>query len=154
MRLREKLLVRLLHGVHLASRPLTLGVRGAAFDDEGRVCLLRHTYVSGWHMPGGGVEVGETAETALRRELQEEAALDLARPPLLFGVYLNTVGTRRDHVLLYRCDAVLAATPKKGDREIAECGFFPLDDLPEGTTPATRRRLDELSGRAAPSALW
>jgi hypothetical protein len=43
---------------------------------------------------------------------------------------------------------------KQPDREIAEAGFFPLDQLPEGTTPATRSRLAEILEGQPPSAHW
>jgi len=39
-------------------------VRGLVIDEEGRVFLVNHSYVSGWYLPGGGVEVGETMSEA------------------------------------------------------------------------------------------
>ena len=78
---------------------MTLGVRGAAIDGEGRVCLVRHTYVSGWHLPGGGVEAGEDAIGAMTREFREEAeiALDPAVPLRLHGFFHNRASSGRDH---------------------------------------------------------
>jgi ADP-ribose pyrophosphatase YjhB (NUDIX family) len=148
------LLQRLMHRYWHLSRGVTLGVRAAAIDDAGRVFLVRHTYVPGWHLPGGGVERGETALEALARELREEACLELAGAPRLHGVYLNRTASDRDHVLLYVVRDFRILGPKGRDREIAEAGFFPLDALPDGVTPATATRLDEIGAERPPAALW
>lgn len=148
------LYLRALHLAHLVRRPLTLGVRGAAFDAKGDVFLVRHTYVSGWYLPGGGVSPGETAEAALARELDEEGRLAFEGPPRLVSVHLNRAGSHRDHVLVYRIDAVRQTGERAPDREIAECGFFAPDALPEGATPATRRRLAEMLNGTAPDPYW
>ena len=147
-------LFRLLHGWFLVSRGLTLGVRAAVFDGNGRVLLVRHTYVKGWHLPGGGVEVGETALEALTRELREEGNIELDGTPLLRGLCLNTRSSRRDHVLVYEVRSYRQSGPKAGDREIAAATFFALDALPEGTTEATRERLAEIARGAPPAGLW
>lgn len=153
MLLRRRLVRRLFHLSFLLTRPMTLGVRAAAFDAQGRVLLVRHTYVDGWHLPGGGVERGETAVEAVAKELAEEGNVALGAPPVLMSVHLNRAASPWDHVLFYRCDGVTQTAPKLPDREIAEAGFFPLDDLPAETTPATRRRLAELEG-ASPTQDW
>ena len=54
----EPLVRFVLHLYWRQSRGLTLGVRALVIDDESRVFLIKHSYVSGWHMPGGGVEPG------------------------------------------------------------------------------------------------
>ncbi len=136
-------------------RGMTLGVRAAVLDGEGRVFLVKHSYTPGWHMPGGGVEPGETMHAALERELREEGGVRLDGPSELFGLYLNMGGWARDHVALYVCRAWSQPEPPKvPNMEIVACGFFALDALPEGVTDATRRRLDEIAGRSAPSAEW
>jgi 8-oxo-dGTP pyrophosphatase MutT (NUDIX family) len=128
-------------------RGITLGVRGAAFDQQGRVFLVRHSYVPGWYLPGGGVEQGETAEAALTRELMEEGGIALSEPPELFGIYLNRSVSVRDHVLLYVCRRCRQVQPPQlPNLEIVEAGFFPLDALPRAATEGTRRRLAEIAG--------
>ena len=148
------LLRRLMHRYWRFTRGVTLGVRAAAIDSESRVFLVRHTYVPGWHLPGGGVEPGETALEALARELREEASIELDGAAELMRVYLNLNASDRDHVLLYVVRDFRVTEAKARDREIAEAGFFPLDALPEAITPATRARLDEIVHRRPPAAVW
>lgn len=150
----SRLISRTLHLYWRFARGLTLGVRAAVLDDAGRVFLIRHTYVPGWHLPGGGVEADETALAALKRELVEEACIELATEPPLHGIYFNAKVSRRDHVLLYVVRDFRVVGTKAPDREIAEAGFFSLQALPDGTTPATRRRLIEIASGDAPLPMW
>lgn len=146
---------RLFHTYFLLSRPMTLGVRGLIHDRvNGAVFLIRHTYVPGWQLPGGGVEPGETMIEALARELEEEGNIELSGPPVLRSVHYNRQSSRRDHVALYLVDSYRQSAPKLPDREVAEAGFFAVDGLPEDTTPATRRRIAEALGGAAASPYW
>lgn len=135
-------------------RPMTLGVRGLVLDDRRRVLLVRHTYVSGFYLPGGGVETGETLVDALKRELHEEANVMLDETPELFGIYFNRRFSTRDHVALYVARAFRVIEPRAPDREIAEAGFFALDALPAETTAATRARLAEALEKAPVSPYW
>lgn len=135
------------------SRGMTLGVRAVVEDRAGRIVLVRHTYMPGWHLPGGGVERDETAESAIRRELQEEAGVDLSEPPCLVGVYANLRHFRGDHVLLYR-GLNWTACKSDSDGEIEAIDWFAPDALPEDASAATRRRLLELYGDAPTDGVW
>lgn len=132
-------------------RPVTLGVRAVVWDGE-RVCLIRHTYRPGWHFPGGGVKRWETLEAACRRETREEAGVAIDRFARLVGLYANFRPERSDHVALF--EAAAWRPVAHASFEIAEVGFFAPDRLPPDTSPATRRRLDELTADAAPSMHW
>lgn len=148
-----KLFGSVVHSYFAVARGMTMGVRAACFDSEGRIFLVRHSYVPGWHMPGGGIERHETAEEALIKELREEGNLVMTTRPQLFHVYLNRAASKRDHVLFYRV-SVEQTAPLKPNMEIVESGFFAPDALPEATTGATRRRLQELDSAEPPSGYW
>jgi len=136
-------------------RPMTLGVRAAVENAEGRVFLVRHTYVKGWYMPGGGVERGEPAIEALARELVEEAGVQLTGAPRLIGVYSNHPVFRNDHVLLYRVPhGEWSETPATSFGEIAETLWADPLDPPEGATPGTVKRLAEIYGNEGASPFW
>ena len=154
MTLYEQLRHRLFHQYFRLARGMTLGVRGLALDPQGQVFLIRHTYVGGWQLPGGGVEVGENMRQALERELAEEGNIILTGEPTLLGVYFNRHASKRDHVAVYVLRQFRQTEPKLPDREIAASGFFPATALPEGVTTGTRARLGEALGMSAVAADW
>jgi ADP-ribose pyrophosphatase YjhB (NUDIX family) len=143
-----------LHFYHRLARPMTLGVRAVVAVSPDAVFLVRHSYVPGWHLPGGGVEPGETCLDALDRELREEGRIELRSPPELVGVYFNRRTSRRDHVILFRVRDFRQTAAPKPNWEIRETGFFAAADLPAGTTAATRARLAEVFASAQASQLW
>ncbi len=145
---------RLFHLYFRLARPMTLGVRAAVFDTEDRVLLVRHSYTPGWHMPGGGVEPGETLLDALAKELREEAMIAPQGQPRLHGVFYNDRYSRRDHVAVYIVRDFISLGARKPDREIVETGFFPLSNLPPATTQSTRARLAEIVEGQSISQKW
>jgi 8-oxo-dGTP pyrophosphatase MutT (NUDIX family) len=153
-RLLEPLMRRGLHAYWRVARGMTLGVRGLVLDGDGRVFLVKHSYVSGWHLPGGGVETGETAMEALARELVEEGNIQLDEPPRLYGIYFNHRISRRDHVLVYVVREFRQERAPVPDREIIAHGFFALDQLPNDTTAGTRARIAEILLGAPVSERW
>jgi 8-oxo-dGTP pyrophosphatase MutT (NUDIX family) len=135
---------RALHTYWRFSRGLTLGVRALVIDEHRRIFLVKHTYVRGWHLPGGGVEPDETLLAALARELVEEGNIELTEPPRLHGMFFNSAVSRRDHVACYVVESFRQGPPPAPNREIAACGFFTLGDMPGDTGAGTRARIAEV----------
>jgi ADP-ribose pyrophosphatase YjhB (NUDIX family) len=123
--------------------PVSMGVRAIVLDPQGRVLLVRHTYMKGWYLPGGGVESGESVLEAVTRELAEEAHVALRAPPLFHGIFLQQSFSRSNHVACFVVRDFHQTSPRPPDWEIAETGFFSTDALPDDTTRATRARLAE-----------
>jgi ADP-ribose pyrophosphatase YjhB (NUDIX family) len=153
-RLFEPLLRRGMHFYWRFSRAATLGARAMVIDGNGRIFLVKHSYVEGWHLPGGGVETGETLLEALTRELAEEGNIRIGPAPQLYGVYFNKRASRRDHVALFIVRDFRQDGNPRPNHEIVAHGFFPIDALPEDATRATRARVAEVFGGAAVSELW
>jgi ADP-ribose pyrophosphatase YjhB (NUDIX family) len=150
----EPAIRRVLHLYWRCTRGLTVGVRGLVLDAQGRVFLIKHSYVAGWHLPGGGVEHGETLGAALARELREEGNIELIGPPELYAVYWNRRIAWRDHVALYVVRSFRQTAPPQPNREIVAHGFFAADALPAGTTRSTRERLSEVLADRAAAEYW
>jgi ADP-ribose pyrophosphatase YjhB (NUDIX family) len=133
---------------------MTLGVRAVVLDADARVFLVKHSYVAGWHLPGGGVEVGETFGDALRRELAEEGRIELVGEPVLHGLIFNSHVSRRDHVAVYIVRRFRQDRLPDPNREIVACGFFDAGALPAETTEGTRLRISEVLESRPPAATW
>jgi 8-oxo-dGTP pyrophosphatase MutT (NUDIX family) len=155
--LRKRLEPQLRRAFHLywrMARGMTLGVRGVVLNGDDKVFLVRHSYVAGWHLPGGGVEVGETFLEALRRELAEEGRIELTGEPVLHGLFFNGHVSRRDHVAVYVVRQFRQDRLPAPNHEIVECGFYAAGALPAETTRGTRLRIAEVLDGAVPIATW
>jgi 8-oxo-dGTP pyrophosphatase MutT (NUDIX family) len=139
----EPYLRRIFHLYWRIARGMTLGVRAVV-----------HSYVSGWHLPGGGVETGESLGGALRRELLEEGRIELTGEPALHGLFFNNHVSRRDHVAVYIVSQFRQDRMPEPNREIVACGFFAADALPAETTHGTRLRISEVLEGNMPIATW
>ncbi len=129
-------LLRWAHAVRLRIWGLLrMEVRGTnvlAFDAEGRILLVRHSYhmPEAWMFPGGGLARGETPDQTGTRELLEETGCRLAG-----AVWFATTLRPMREGWTNRIELITGQTgdtPRADERELAEVGFFALDALPAG----------------------
>jgi len=132
--------------------PVSLGCRALVVKD-GQVLLVRHSYQDGWYLPGGTIEKNEALPTAMARELAEECAIEV-KSPQLKHMFFSEFERRSDHIAFFVIDAFEPIPGAKPDGEIAELGFFKFDQLPESTSPATKRRLAEFAAGAPLPERW
>ena len=132
--------------------PAAFGVNAVVEGADGRVLLVRHTYMPHWHLPGGGVDPGEPPADAIVRELREEIGLTESAAPELIGIFTRRLVWIGNVIALYRVrDAKFAFKP---NHEIAEILMADPASLPDDVAPGAKRRLAELAGSAPPSPYW
>jgi ADP-ribose pyrophosphatase YjhB (NUDIX family) len=133
------------------ANPVVFGVAGFIRDPEGRVLLVRQTYMTGWRLPGGGIGHGEAPETALRRELREEVGLT-GGTARLFGLYSRKVWWLTHITALYLIEG--AAIDFRPNLEVRAVCWAEPSAPPPDTAAATARRLAELASNASPAPHW
>ena|SRR3569833_1977780 len=115
------------------------GVKAMVVTSAGHIVLVRHSYMAGWHFPGGGLKRGETPEQAVVRELgeeigllrwdaieQDEDSVDLTDPRCTGPAPFNVTGAE------YRFRTSL---------EIEAAGEFAPDALPEDCPASVKRHV-------------
>ena len=150
----NRLIFRVLRPFWRMRRGLTMGAQGVVVDTDSRVLLVKHGYRPGWHFPGGGVEWGETVETAMRRELAEETGVVPTAEPLLHGIFANFARFPGDHVTLFIVRAWERPTVPAPTSEIVEARFFALGMLPLDIATGPRRRIAEIFEGKTKDPMW
>ena len=139
----KRLFLGLLHKYFLLSRPLTVGARCVVLSADDEVLLVKHTYVSGWHLPGGGIDPGESSITAVKREVSEETVVKLVGSPKLLGIFHCDEISKRDHVVVFVSRDFTRKSSMVNSAEISLCQFFSVDDLPPDLDKNTRDWITE-----------
>jgi mutator protein MutT len=83
-----------------------------------------------WEFVGGGIEFGESPEEAIKREVLEEAGVEVEIVKLLPKVFSEMLNQETQVIILsYECK-ILSGELKAGlDQEIAELKFVPLNEV-------------------------
>lgn len=134
------------------ARPETRGVRAILTDTDGNILLVQHKYQEGWFLPGGKVSRHESDEDALRRELREELGIETVSNIKKLGEYTNTYEYKKDIIVVFVVRG-FSQKPKK-HFEIEDQQTFNPQNLPEGVSPGTRRRIEEWLGHRTKTNQW
>lgn len=86
----------------------SVAVAGIVIDGQGRALLIQRPENGRWEPPGGVLELGETFQAGVRREVKEETGLDV-EPDELTGVYKNMA--RAVVALTFPCHILAANSP-------------------------------------------
>jgi 8-oxo-dGTP diphosphatase len=127
------------HQIPVAELSWRPSVYGIVIDD-GKLLLLHQK--QGYDLPGGGVDLGETLENGVIREVKEESGLEVANPRLIGGTsnffkFAHTDGHSVQSLLLYySCELVGGELSTEGfdeyEKEYAHgCEWYPLEKLDE-----------------------
>jgi len=136
--LRKRLFLSALHKYFLLSRALTMGVRCVVLNGGDEVLLVKHTYIEGWHLPGGGIGVGESAQEAVIREVHEETGYMLTQRPELICISQCKDTSKRDHVALFLIEGFFKKRQEFSSFEISDAKFYSIDNLPSDIDEMTK----------------
>ncbi|MFJ8609961.1 NUDIX hydrolase [Streptomyces sp. NPDC093675] len=131
------------------STPLhSVSVAGVVVREDGRLLAIRRADNGTWELPGGVLELNETPEAGVAREVLEETGIHVEVDELT-GVYKNT--TRGIVALVFRCKpsggtertstestAVEWLTPDEVNERMAEVFAVRLLDALDGNGPHVR----------------
>jgi len=130
-------------------RIIVPGVRALILENKNRLLLQLRLDMDQWGLPGGAVEIGETALEALKREVKEETSLEVikAEPMALFsGKGQQFTYPNGDQVQGFALAFVVnqwKGQPSADGLESDKLQFFDLSSLPQNIVPLHRATIDE-----------
>ncbi len=132
----------------------TIGVKALIINQKQEVLLVEHTYMSGWHLPGGGVDQGESPKAAIIREVKEETGIIVKEEPSLFAIYSHKILGANDYPMVYIIKEFAIQQDAKLSQEIKHARWFEVNSLPPETTESTRQRIQEYLQGLPPADIW
>lgn len=141
---------------HVGNKPLiAVGTAGAIVRDN-RILLVRHRDKHLWQVPGGLLELGESVEEALEREIEEELHLKLKTTELLavftspqWNITYSNGDTIQQVTMFFRMtDSFSTSSIELQEDEVEEWGLFPFDHIPNDTFPCCKEKVRILSSKA------
>ena len=115
-----------------------IGVFALIFNHERHILLGHRRDIDWWNLPGGGMEVGETVDEAICREVREETGLDV-KVGQLVGVYSKP--QKQEVVLTFLCQVI--GGNLQSTEETRESRYFSPGALPENTLPKHLQRIED-----------
>ena len=115
---------------------LTIGCGAIIEDDQGRILLIKRKDYEEWGIPGGILELGETFEQTVKREVFEETKLHL-QTISLFGIYSgkNGYATYENGDKVYSVQIIFHTKDFEGNpsinEEATDLAFFARNEIPE-----------------------
>ncbi|WP_085529420.1 NUDIX domain-containing protein [Kocuria massiliensis] len=128
----------------VASLPRRRMAAGAIITDESdRLLIVKPNYKSGWSLPGGTVEAGESPQEGCFREVLEEVGLDLPRGRMLLVFHGLNMGEWGDSAyFMYDGGSIRSDAPiTLQEEELTDYRFVPLTELDGFLSPGFSDRL-------------
>ena len=94
-----------------------IGVFALIFDDQGRILLGHRRDTDWWNLPGGGMELGETVDEAVRREVREETGLEAMQWRQILDMHLSNSVTD-ERAVVYLATDLKQGAPSPEDTEV------------------------------------
>ncbi len=123
----------------------SVSVAGAVVRDDGRILVIRRADNGAWELPGGVLELAETPEDGVVREVWEETGIRVAVERLT-GVYKNM--NRGVVALVFRCRPT--GGQARPSEESTDVQWFSPDEVKQSMTEAFAVRLLDALASDAP----
>lgn len=118
-----------------------VSVKAIIRNEVGRVLLVKE-HIDDWVLPGGGLDFGEKADDALKRELHEELAVKEVLSSDLLGTYTLYARSKEAWYMWLLYDVKVESFDASIANDVSEAAFIDINSL-EGSDSRSEQRIYE-----------